>query len=296
MEKKMKDRWDKADILFKSIAGILIPITIVSLGFFGNRFLQKRQENEERTRLYSELMTNREESESALRKDMFTSILKSFLDEKANSPEEEVLNLELLAYNFHESLNLKPLFVHLQNKIKKNTQINKEEKNNYFQRLERVSRDIIAKQMYILEEVGCTFDLTINLKDFKNTSSNPIQIQSNEIELEGIGRRVETEVIGVDLDEKKVLIRLWITTLPSSELYYVQASWIGLFDFPTISAIRLSNDQRFSMVLTSFDDATAEITLVYFPGSYASLKDKPYYEDVVKKLKSNDSFNKSHVK
>jgi len=287
----MKDRWDKADILFKSIAGILIPIAIASLGFFGNRYMQATKEIEESTRLYSELMSKREASESALRKDMFTSILKSFLDEKADSPEEEVLNLELLGYNFHESLNLKPLFVHLQNKIKKDTEINEEEKIYYLQRLERVSRDIIGKQMYILEEVGCTFDITVKLHPPKDK-------YLNQIELKGIRRRVDTNVIDVDLDEKKVLISLMIRTEtePSIEVYHYEPHWIGLFDFPTISAMRLSNDQRFSIVLTRFDDLAAHMTFVFFPGSYASLKDKPYYEEVVNKLKSHDLFKKSHSK
>jgi len=287
MGKEEKDRWDKADIFFKSIGAILIPVAIASLAFFGDRYLQKRQESEERIRLYSELMSKREESESDLRKDMFRSIIESFLDKKTTSLEEEVLNLELLAYNFHESLNLKPLFVHLARKIQNNSEINEFKKEEYQCRLEKISKDIIAKQMYILEEVGYTVDMTIDLNAFKDENNKQIQIQTHEIELEGIKREVEIEAMNADPVEKRVLIGLWITTQPSGELYYVQASWIGLFDFPTIDTIRLSHDQRFSVVLTNFDSTSAEITLVYFPGSYASLKEKPYYEEVVKKLKSD---------
>jgi len=62
------------------------------------------------TRIYLELTSKREESESALRKDMFVSIIESFLRPGAATLDERVLNLELLSYNFHESLNLKPLF------------------------------------------------------------------------------------------------------------------------------------------------------------------------------------------
>ena len=75
------------------------------------------QTSETNARLYSELTSKREESDSALRKDMFTSIINSFLREGPATLEQKMLNLELLVYNFHESLNLKPLFVHIQRGI-----------------------------------------------------------------------------------------------------------------------------------------------------------------------------------
>jgi hypothetical protein len=57
-------------------------------------------------------MSRREEAESSLRKDMFVSIIASFLKPGTNDLSAKVLNLELLAYNFHDSLNLKPcLFI-----------------------------------------------------------------------------------------------------------------------------------------------------------------------------------------
>jgi hypothetical protein len=41
---------------------------------------------------------------------MFKSIIDSFLRTGSSSIEDQVLNLELLVYNFHESLNLSPSF------------------------------------------------------------------------------------------------------------------------------------------------------------------------------------------
>ena len=81
------------------------------------------QTQETNARLYSELTSRREESESALRKDMFTSIIKSFLRSGQQATlEQKVLNLELLVYNFHESLNLKPLFLHIQRQVENSPQ------------------------------------------------------------------------------------------------------------------------------------------------------------------------------
>jgi len=60
--------------------------------------------------LHPSLISKREEADSALRKDMFVSIIQSFLRADSTSIDDRLLKLELLAYNFHESLNLKPLF------------------------------------------------------------------------------------------------------------------------------------------------------------------------------------------
>jgi hypothetical protein len=49
-------------------------------------------------------------------------------------------------------------------------------------------------------------------------------------------------------------------------------------------------DQRFAIVLTAFGESSADITGIYFPGSYASLKEKPYYQEVVQNLLRTNPF------
>ena len=39
-------------------------------------------------------------------------------------------------------------------------------------------------------------------------------------------------------------------------------------------------------MLNSFSDQSADITLVLFPGTYASLKEKPYYNEVIENVLS----------
>ena len=68
-------------------------------------------------RLYSELMTRREEAEGTLRKEMFQSIIGSFFDPSSTSLETKLLKMELLAQNFHEALDLTPLFQHILREI-----------------------------------------------------------------------------------------------------------------------------------------------------------------------------------
>ena len=115
---KQKDHWDKVQILLAPVGGLFTAIAIAAFGFITSSQTDQRQQLETNTRLYSELMSRREESESALRKDMLVSIISSFLNPDRTNLNNDVLSLELLAYNFHESLNLKPLFLDLMRRIK----------------------------------------------------------------------------------------------------------------------------------------------------------------------------------
>ena len=72
-------------------------------------------------RVYTELMSSREQAESGLRKDMFLSVIQVFLRPDAAALEGKMLDLEMLAYNFHESLNLKPIFGHIDRQITAST-------------------------------------------------------------------------------------------------------------------------------------------------------------------------------
>ena len=51
-----------------------------------------------------------------------------------------------------------------------------------------------------------------------------------------------------------------------------------------IDDTRLPHDQRAAVVLNAFEDGAADITLTYFPGSYASLKEKASYQEVFQNL------------
>ena len=126
--------------------GLLVGISVAGVGFMGSETLNRRQTLDTNARLYSELMSRREEAESSLRKDMFVSIIQSFLRPGSASLDERVLNLELLSYNFHESLNLKPLFVYLDRQIKHSGDPNKKE---YQSRLYSVASEISRKQMLV---------------------------------------------------------------------------------------------------------------------------------------------------
>jgi hypothetical protein len=63
---------------------------------------------------------------------------------------------------------------------------------------------------------------------------------------------------------------------------------VSYYDFPMIDNTRLSRDQRSAVVVNQFNDGAADLTLVYFPGSYASLRERVSYDEVVEKLRGTD--------
>jgi hypothetical protein len=228
-------------------------------------------------------MSRREESESALRKDMFVSIIQSFLRPGASTLDERVLNLELLSYNFHESLNLKPLFVYLEDKIGSSGDPHKK---HYLDRLYKVATEISRKQMLVLEGAGQKTDRFVDLENLKQNPGG-FPLEDATLTLDGITRQFSLFVLAADKQARQLNVRLEIKT-PTDNAGGVETStaefWTGFFDFPMIDNTRLPHDQRAAVVLNAFEDDSADITLAFFPGSYASLKEKPYYQEVVQNL------------
>ena len=100
-------------------------------------------------------------------------------------------------------------------------------------------------------------------------------------------REFTLTIYEVDRDKKELRVGLQVVT-PATQTRvesYIEATfWVGFYDFPMIDNTRLSDNERCAVVVEGFDDEYAKIALVYFPGSHASLREKPYYEDVLKKL------------
>jgi hypothetical protein len=185
-------------------------------------------------------------------------------------------------------LNLKPLFLHIQRKIEESP-----DKKDYLGRLNRVAGEITKKQMLVLQEGGKTFDSTVDLKTLSfvgRTGEGEDAAAERDLTVDGIRRNFKLEILSADAARQELDLRLTIRT-PESQPPAVAGStstefWIGYFDFPMIDNTRLSSDQRCAVVLNNFDakEQTADMTLVYFPGKYAGLREKPYYDEVVAKL------------
>ncbi|MGE5237060.1 MAG: hypothetical protein ACM3O7_11990 [Acidobacteriota bacterium] len=282
-DKPEKDFWDKAAIILHPVGGLLAALAVAGLGFFGSQFLEKRQAEETRARFYSELISKREEADSALRKDMFMSIIQSFLNPASTSVDDRIVKLELLAYNFHDSLNLKPLFVQLENDIAKSASPTRREQMD---RLETIAREVVRKEMVVLEGVGASADRTVDFDDVAKAPGG-LELEPARLKLNQIERDFAVVVKKIDVSQKEMQVRLQVRT-PRGQSGDVDTDeaefWIGTFDFPMIDHTRLSHDQRCAIIIRNFGRSSARIALVDFPGSYASLKEKPYIQEMIQDL------------
>jgi len=189
--KSTKDVWDKIDILTKPIFASFTAAVIAIIGYFGQNTLTAISAQEQNARLYTELLSRREEAESALRKDMFGVIMKDFFNNSTvdnvapatepenirskqdpnsieNSLSKSILKLEMLALNFGDSLSLGPLFkemsrdVELALEINKNTIIDwKKEASKHQKRLRSLAKRVASTQLTTIFPRG----QNINLKE-----------------------------------------------------------------------------------------------------------------------------------
>ena len=284
-----KDFWDRLQIVLSPLGGLLTAIAVASLGFIGSRTIERQQSSEAKLRLYSELMTRREESEATLRKEMFQSIIGSFFDPQTASLDTRLLKMELLAQNFHEALNLVPLFEHMQREIDE-SRVSRDAKREYSARLGDLAREVTRKQMIVLESSGRRHDWTVMISDTLAAGTGSEQLDDVEVELDGIKRRFRVTLARADTVRRELRIGLEIETpaqagVPPSAVGRYNVDFdVGFFSTPMIDNTRLSNDQRVALVLTDMNQYGATLSLVYFPGSRASLREKPYYEEILRKL------------
>jgi hypothetical protein len=302
---------------------LALPLVTLVLGYWFNSSLNERQQVESNIRLYAEMMGRREEADSNLRKDMFNSILTTFMarDPSLRLTSEElirqqILSLELLAYNFHESLDIGPLFKDVERRIElEERKANAELRG----RLASVALQVIEHQLTALSDVGMIErgdalpgkikDLQAYISFGPRTISDP-QVKAGEgasrlcLSTEATDgsrhyRQFRLELIDYNEAAREVQVRLYVSQRLSREECQ-QASLdlegkreidtnflVGLFDFPMIDNTRLSGGERSSVSLTVLNPSVLSLAVAYFPASRASLKDKPYYDEVIRDLVRN---------
>ncbi len=284
-----KDFWDKLQIVLQPLGGLLTAMAVAMLGIMGSSAIDRQQSSEAKLRLYSELMSRREESEATLRKEMFQSIIGSFFDNGQASLDARLLKMELLAQNFHEALNLTPLFQHMRREIER-ADVSTVQRRGYEDRLVDLAREVTRKQLIVLEAGGQRANYTVIFSDSLLEGSKSETLEDAVLTLDGIERRFRITVFKVDTTLRSARMGLEIETPQQTGVSQLSAGRyavefdVGFFSTPMIDNTRLSNDQRVAVVLTDMNPAGASLSLVYFPGSRASLREKPYYEEILKKL------------
>lgn len=284
-----KDRWDKVAVFMHPVGGLMTAISVAIVGLAGSQVIDRQQAKSTDARLYSELMSQRELAESTLRKDMLVSVIQSYLAPEAGSVDAHLLQLELLAYNFHDSLNLKPLFVDLSRQLRKR---GGQDGEDQYRRLKRIAREIADRQRFALEQRGDSFRRTVDLQELAGSGGAGMALDPANVSVDRVNSEINLRVLRADAALGTIQIRMEVrpgAVERGKTLEVTRTEFeVGFFDFPMIDSTHLTNGQRCAVLLGAFGQETAELTTVCFPGEYASLKDRPYYDEVVDQLRSRN--------
>jgi hypothetical protein len=290
-EQTEKVRWARARGVLRDLA---TPLTVAIVGLLASVYVNKQQGAEANQRAFAELVSQRESADTNLRIEMFKTVLDGFLRQDTTNVSDQILKLEILAYNFNESLDLGPLFQDVFRRVGGSSanDVNRE-------RLTRVASDVVVKQVEALTfEVGVSKEAPVI--DFEELKANPAGISNliNEVAqlryydeaatLQHPQRRFKIDVFGRDEKLQELSIHLVISppgqvgtdVAPEVDVRFS----VGYFDFPAINNARLSNGERCAVVVRNMDDYSAKISLVYFPANRGGLKDRMYVEEVVNQM------------
>ncbi len=287
--KKDKDFWDKLLVILHPVGGLLTALAVAFVGVTGSRVLEQRQSLDSNARLYSELMSRREEAESTLRKDVLGAILQEYLQASPSDLDAKVLQLELLSYNFHDSLDLRPLFLDLQRKLLRSQSPDRAE---LLGRIESVAREVTSKQLFTLQGRGYRFSGTVDLAELESAGAGSLALTEEpaKVTIGGTSCDIAVLVRSANRATKTVRVRLEASACDGVDSPNLSTTFdVGFFDFPIIDNTRLANGWRCAVALTNWLDDYADLTTVCFPGEYASLKDRPYYDEVIQKLRQQES-------
>ena len=315
----VRDAWDYLEVLGKPMCALVGALAVALIGWFG----QKALEHQQNARVFAELMSQREQAEAGIRKDMFATVLRQFFDNpEANGGEisKRLLQLEILALNFGETMSLSPLFLELDRDLEEAVgaqgpalggwvpdTMPGRVAQEYRQRLRSLAHRVSQWQLSRLSVGGEVWSIEVPISSVLHGgrfSWPDNAVDQDYGELPDSLRRAEIDSMGwkgfgsvrrnywIEFSEADT-IRWSIhatVTIYSEDLNLtetVREFDLTFFDFPMIDNVRLSHDQRFALVLEDFDDEYVKLAAVWFPGAYSSQRDQPFLDDVVSRLASD---------
>ena len=308
-----KDFWDIFEIITRPMAAFLTAIIIAIISYFGQSIITELSLQEQNARLYTELLSRREDAESSLRKDMFKEIMGGFFnfsnsDDIENELSKKVLKLELLAINFGDSLSLGPLFSEMSKDIERILEANKSEVKDwqntageYQKRLRSLAKRVASSQLSSIFPSSRTFSFEVPMQAIEVLPSDSVYTdfnyiwpyndplsrpEANIVELDGIKREFEISFKNADYVTQSVQVKLVISEFikDAPEKVVDLEFTLDFFNFPLINNTRLSHNQRFTLILEKFDANTITLAAMVFPGLYASQRDKPFLNEAIQEL------------
>ena len=331
---RKRDHWGKFESFAKIVAAVGVSIGSIWIPYI----IGKTSEQSDRAKVYMQVMSEREKADTAIRQEMFKTLLANYLgrfEDKKNATENEesfrkrIVFLDLLNLNFQEYLNARPLFEDVYLRLEKAKKKEKKDSKEYEtwgklqKELIRVSKNVASSQSAMLTPSGLsrTFNLTKGkavcirlypvenlveltdkfekqpLLDRKTESCSDASVQNSQRMDKG-SPAIDVELEEVNEAAVRVKVTPYLESFKNGTLNFVQALKpikfeVSFFDLPYMDNTRLFDGSRFALLLSHTDkkEEAAEINAIIFKGEFMSLRDRPFFEEMLQKLNKDGKNN-----
>ena len=247
------------------IAGVLIPLVLSANADQSRRF-----------QLYTEILSKREIADSDLRARMFEKLTEYYYGSSVDSLDssEKLTLLRLLALNFHDCFDLKPLFESLEMSLADtaSTAI-----------LRDIADEVRSKQVSLLCQVKEGRTYPWQLCDGDGDDIPPVSDSAYN------GHRLAIQVSDIGDGYAKMKITDRVNGEDREEFSFT----LDHYDMPFTDNTRLCNETRFAIVLDQLaytdsegvkTEPAVDFKVVFFPESYMSSRDRPFLDEMLKQL------------
>ncbi len=237
-KKKTRDFWDLLDVSGRFFSTIVLAVIALVVNSSIHNATQANQTNQ----LFAQIQSQREMADSQLRAQMFDSIIGKYFDGPiGKDPEMQLKLLTLLASNFHEFFDSKPLFEMFQ---AGSPEISAELKSFFLK---------IANRQELMVGAGRLGTTTLNLGEEKY------------VEIHGTNHNHWYRVTVTDIQPDGVRIRV---NDPKQEHFDEISFGVSYLDLPLIDNTPLDFGHYLSVTLkdVSVENKTAELKVFEFTG------------------------------
>lgn len=243
-------------------------------------------QREQSYRLYTEMINRREESDTALRRELFTRLMGN-LEQQNRNIEQRLVALEMLSLNFHDTLHVGPLFAEVDRLIALEPL---PRRHRLLVELDRIVAQVKGRQAATLEIDGAKYDWAIQLTELYDGS--PALTERFSLARPGTfpqaaGPAARREFVVDVLSHDPLRRRLYVVvSSPDGGVDRPLGFWVDPYDLPLLSFGRLSATERFALLLDHYDPNVgfAMLRLIYFPSTRSATKDRPYIDDLINRL------------
>jgi hypothetical protein len=261
----------------------------------------------------SNLLSQREQADSSLRASMFRDLIGPIVGSEKNNGNipvnRERLLVELLALNFYEHFELKPIMLHVDRRLadEKIKDMDQSQKERSRESLRSIARRVVQRQLAVLTkaEIGLRpeayaridrFDMKERPRESEQipavqSSERPVKYFDDLISMKS-SNGIYTLLFTIYRPDTwkdqtfRVAMRIQTDDKPK-EVYADQDFLLTWFDFPFTDNTLLADGTRFSLAIDKVDpdEKTATIQLVWFPQDYFSARERPTnYRELREKL------------